>query len=263
MPPRTLHVIPFNCSSTALSWKKEKEKEKILYPQAYFRLDSWIFSEWYDCLLTINCFLVVILKRIMYFPSPDRCVEMTPLVLWIHREWENVLCRHLRSKIIQHYLWSPKLWHCYTLTENENLQNMMWVCFPSLEVWWCWRGSADRCPVSVFSVSLTGNEKMNAGFPASYVRSLQFLLNLQPQWQGCIHDSSTQLLVEGGQSIHQRLQWPWVQKWVTVESVEEWWAGLCGLWWSVEEPLIYSVPFILPCFIWWVQGVNLEFPEGS
>lgn len=116
----------------------------------------------------------------------------------------------------------------------------MWVCFPSLEVWRCWRGSADRCPVSVFSVSLTGNEKMNAGFPASHIRSLQFLLNLQPQGQGCIHDSSSQLLVEGGQSIYQRLQWPWVQKW---ESVEEWWAGLCGLWWSVEKPLIHSVLF--------------------
>jgi len=59
---------------------------------------------------------------------------------------------------------------------------------------------------------------MNAGFPASYVRSLQFLLNLQPQGQGCIHDSSSQLLVEGGQSIHQRLQWPWVQKWVKALS---------------------------------------------
>lgn len=31
----------------------------------------------------------------------------------------------------------------------------------------------------------------------------------------CIHDSSTRLLVEGGQSIQQRLQWPWVQKQVT------------------------------------------------
>lgn len=65
---------------------------------------------------------------------------------------EIIICKHLRSKQRSGGpIWFHKLLCFYTHTENKSLQTKMWGCFLSSEV----------------------SEKINAGFPATYLRSGQ------------------------------------------------------------------------------------------
>lgn len=80
------------------------------------------------------------------------------------------------------------------------------------------------------ALSICENRKINAGFLAHHLRSLQCLLIPYPQDQDCVQDSSTHLFPteyppETTTNTGFRSGWLW-------KYADGSWVGLHGQWWS-------------------------------